>query len=111
MVVVAAGGVEGRVAVGADGIASEVGGDGEYGAAGAAEDAGFVEFGGGPGLEGMIGEGVVAILAGVKEAATFHFDGDDVERGVVMEAAGLRIEMEAADVGVRGRHGLNERGE
>jgi hypothetical protein len=107
VVVVAAGGVEGGVTVGADGIAGEVVGDGEDGAARAAEDGGFVEFGGGPGSERMIGEGVVAILAGVEEAAAFHFDGDDVERGVVMEAAGLRIEIEAADFDGRGRHGLS----
>ena len=93
MVVIAAGGVEGSVAVGADGIGREVGGDGESGAAGATLDGGLVKFGGGPGLEGMVGEGVVAILAGVEEAAAFHFDGDDVEGGVVVEAAGLGIEI------------------
>jgi hypothetical protein len=77
----------------ADGIALEVGGDGEKGVAGAAEDGLFVPFGLWPGLEGMIGEGVVAGFAGVEEAAAFHFDGDDVEGGMVVEAAGLGIEI------------------
>ena len=99
MVVVAAGGVEGGVAMRADRIALKIGGDGEKGVAGAAEDGLFVPFGLRPRLEGMIGEGVVAVFAGVEEAAAFHFDGDDVERGVVVEAAGLRVEIQAVDVG------------
>jgi hypothetical protein len=45
----------------------------------------------------MACEGIVAILAGVVDAAAFHFDGDDIERGVVMEAAGLRVEVQAED--------------
>jgi hypothetical protein len=52
----------------------------------------------------MGGEGLVAVFAGVVDAAAFHFDGDDVERGVVMEAAGLGIELEAADFGDEWRH-------
>ena len=59
----------------------------------------FVPFGLRPGHEGMVGESVVAVFAGVEEAAAFHFDGDDVERGVVVEAAGLRVEIQAVDVG------------
>ena len=47
----------------------------------------------------MIGEHLVAILAGIVKAATFHLDGDDVGSGVVMEAAGLRIEVEAVNGG------------
>lgn len=66
-------------------------------AACAAENGGFVPFGLRPGLDGMIGESNVAIFTGVKEAATFHFDGDDVERRVVVKAAGLRVEFEAVD--------------
>jgi hypothetical protein len=79
MMVVAAGGIEGGVARGAAGIALKIGGNGEDGAAGAAEDGGFVEFCGGPGDEGVVGESVVAIFAGVEKSAAFHFDGDDVE--------------------------------
>jgi len=99
MVVVAAGRVEGCRTMRADRIAFEIGGDRESGAAGAAEDGLFVPFGLRPGHEGMVGESVVAVFAGVEEAAAFHFDGDDVERGVVVEAAGLRVEIQAVDVG------------
>lgn len=109
MIVIAAGGVERCVARGAAGVALEVGGDREDGVAGTAEDGEFLPFGLGPGLDGMVGEGVVAVFAGVEEAAAFHFDGDDVEGGVVVEAAGLRIEMEAVDFW-RG-HGMGEEGE
>ncbi|MGB7283694.1 MAG: hypothetical protein WBE13_15620 [Candidatus Acidiferrum sp.] len=61
--------------------------------AGATEDGEFVKFGGGPRHEGMVGEGVVAVFAGVEEAAAFHFDGDDVEGGMVVKTAGLGIEI------------------
>lgn len=109
MMVVAAGGVKGGVAVRAAGIAREIVGDGKSCAASAAENGGFVEFGMRPGFERMAGEGVVAILAGIEEAAAAHLDGDDVESGMVMEAAGLRVEVEAVDLRRRGRHMQCER--
>ena len=109
MIVVAAGGVERGMARGAAGVALEVGGDREDGVAGTAEDGGFLPFGLGPGIEGMVGEGVVALFAGVEEAAAFHFDGDDVEWGMVVEAAGLGVEMEAVDFECG--HGMGEEGE
>jgi hypothetical protein len=37
----------------------------------------------------MIGERLVAILAGIVEAATFHLDGDGVSRPAIMLATGL----------------------
>jgi hypothetical protein len=61
--------------------------------AGATEDGWGVPFGLGPGFEGVVGEGVVAVFAGVVGGAAFHFDGDDVEEGVVVEAAGLTVEV------------------
>jgi len=97
MVMVAAGGVEGSLASGAAGVALEVLGDGEFGAAGSAEDGGLVPFGLRPDLDGMTGEGNMAILAGVVEAAALHLDGDDVSEVVVVEAAGLRIEVQSVD--------------
>lgn len=97
MLVIAAGRVEGGVAVRAAGIAREIVGDGESCAASAAEDGGFVEFGMRPRFERMAREGVVAIVASVEEAAAAHLDGDDVESRVVMEAAGLRVEVEAVN--------------
>lgn len=99
VVVVAAGGIEGSAAMGAGGVAGEIGGDGENGTAGAAEDGRFVPLGLRPGLDGMIGEGDVAILAGVKEAATFHFDGNDIERRAVVKATSLGVEIKAVDHG------------
>ena len=37
----------------------------------------------------MIGERLVAILAGIIKAATFHLDGDNVSRPVIVLATGL----------------------
>jgi len=47
----------------------------------------------------MIRERDVAVFASVVDAAALHLDGDDVGGGVVMEAAGLRIEVEAVNEG------------
>jgi len=104
VVVVAACGVELSLAGRAARVGIEVGGDGEGGAAGAAEDGFFVEFGGGPGLNRMAGESDVAVLAGVKKTAALHLDGDDIQRGMVVEAAGLRIELETEDFWGMGAH-------
>jgi len=41
----------------------------------------------------MARERVVAIFAGVVGPAAFHFDGDYVEWRVVVEAAGLGVEV------------------
>ena len=57
-----------------------------------------------PRFERMAGEGVVAILAGVEKAAATHLDRDDVERRVVMDAAGLRVEIESVDLRRCRRH-------
>lgn len=53
MVMIAAGGVEREMAAGALGVGFEVGGDGEFSAAGAAEDGGFVPLGLGPEFDGV----------------------------------------------------------
>jgi hypothetical protein len=93
MVVAAAGGVEVGVALGAARVGKEVGGDRQLSAAGAAEDGWGVPFRSGPNLYEMGGEGAVAVFAGVVGGAAFHFDGDDVGGAVVVEAAGLGIEV------------------
>jgi len=62
----------------------------------------------GPGFEGMVGEGGVAVFAGIVGGAAFHFDGDDVGGAVVVEAAGLGVEVEAADFGSGWGHGTCE---
>lgn len=108
-VVVSAGGIEGGVAGRAAGVGLEVGGDGQLGAAGAAEDGWVVPFGLRPDLDGMVGKGIVAVFAGVIDAAALHFDGNDVERRMVMKAAGLRIEIQAADFWSGWKHGMCEK--
>ncbi len=97
MVVVAAGGVERRLAGGATVVALEVLGDGEFGAAGSAKDGRLVPFGSRPALDGMAGEGSMAILAGVVEPAALHPDCDNVGGAVVVEATALRIEVQSVD--------------
>lgn len=47
----------------------------------------------------MIGQCLMAILAGIVDAAAGHLDSDDVERGAVMDAASLRIHFHASDLG------------
>jgi len=42
-----------------------------------------------PDCNRMIGERLVAIFAGIVEAATFHLDSDDVSRPVIMIATSL----------------------
>jgi len=41
----------------------------------------------------------MAILAGIVNATARHFDRDDVERGVVMDASSLRIHLYASNLG------------
>ena len=98
MVVVAAGRVERRVASGTARVAREILRDGEFDAAGSAEDGGLAPFGLRPDFDGMAGESNVAILAGVVEAAALHLNGDNVGGPVVVEAAGLGIEVQAVDL-------------
>src|ERR1700722_2532885 len=57
--------------------------------AGAAKYCWLVPFSFRPDCDRMIGERQVAILAGIVTAATFHLDGDDVSRPVIMLATGL----------------------
>ena len=64
-----------------------------------------VPFGWGPGLDGVVGQGVVTIFAGIVDAATFHLDGDNVGGAMVVEAAGFWIKVESRDFGRECRHG------
>lgn len=77
----------------------KVGGNGECRTASAAENGFVVPLALRPHDDRMIGKREVAILAGVEKAAAFHLDGDDVGSAVVVEATGLRVKMEAEDVG------------
>jgi hypothetical protein len=98
MVVVATARVEGLVARWAARVALHVLTDGQLRAARAAEYGFLIPFVGWPNLDRMSGEGIVAILAGIVNAATFHLDGEDVRGTVIMLAAGLRVEMDATYV-------------
>lgn len=98
-VVIAAGGVKGGAAMRAAGVAIEILGDGESPAARSAKNRMLVPFRARPRFQRVAGESVVAILAGVEEAAAAHLDGDDVESGVVVGTARLRIELQAVDEG------------
>jgi hypothetical protein len=93
MVVVAAAWIESCMTMRAAGIGLDIGRDGDFGAAGSAQDSLRLPFGLRPGFEGVVGKGAVAILAGIVGGAAFHLDGDDVEGGVVVEAAGLGVEV------------------
>lgn len=97
MMVIAAGGVEGGVAMGAAGITLKIGGDGKCRTTIAAENCLFVPLRFGPGFDAVVGKSVMAVFTSVVDAAALHLDCDDIELGVVMKAAGLGIEIEAVD--------------
>ena len=52
-----------------------------------------------PDLNWMVRQSLVALLAGVIDAAALHPDRDDVESGSVVSAAGLSIEIDPANFG------------
>jgi hypothetical protein len=110
MVVVAAARIEGCVAMRAARIGLEIRRDGNFGAAGSAKDGWSVPFSFRPGFEGVAGQRVVAVFAGVIGGATFHLDGDDIEGGVVVKAAGLGVEAEASDFGSLGHKKIEGKG-
>jgi hypothetical protein len=97
MMVVPAAGVECSLAMRAAGIRVEVVRDSQFDAAGAAEHGWRFPFGWRPGLDGVVGQGIVAVFAGVIRGAAFHFDGHDIEWRIVVEAARLGVEIKAAD--------------
>lgn len=59
----------------------------------------MVPFALGPGLDLVIGEGHVAVFAGVVDATTLHLDRNNVSWSVIVFATGLRIEIDATHVG------------
>lgn len=46
----------------------------------------------------------MAILTGIVEAAALHFDGNDIQRGVVVRAARLRVNIDSPDLRTEPRH-------
>jgi len=59
-----------------------------------------------PDSDRVIGQCIVAALASIVEAATLHFDCDDVEFAVVVGAASLRVEVDSHDAGAQFSHGF-----
>jgi hypothetical protein len=49
----------------------------------------------------MAGQCCMAILAGIVNAAAFHFDCDDIKLAPVMGAASLRIQIDSANFRAR----------
>src|SRR5579863_4099468 len=94
-----AAGVERRGAVRATVAAFEIGADAQLGPARAAENGGRGPFRAWPHLDRMAGERRVAVLAGVVDAAAAHLDRHDVERRAPVDAAGFRVQTEAAHRG------------
>ena len=78
--------------------------DGHLGEADATEDGGLVPMLLRPGFDGMAGEFIVAVFAGVVLATATHFDGDDVDEFGVVAAAGFGIESDATHWRARGFH-------
>lgn len=59
-----------------------------------------------PHFDRVIGQRVVAVLAGIVDAATLHFDRDDVQRTVIVNTARLRVETNSHDVRASVGHGF-----
>lgn len=104
MIVVAASGIEVRTACRTAGITLHVLKNGQDCAAGAAKHSWLLPFALWPDCYRMIGERLVAVLASVVQAATFHLDGDNVRRPVIVRATGLRIEIYATHAWRGPRH-------
>ena len=71
--------------------------DGEFGAAASAEYGFLIPLTFRPNFNRVPGQCSVAIFASVVNAATFHFDRNNIGRPVVVFAAGLRIDMNTPD--------------
>jgi len=84
MIVVAASRIESRITSRAVGITLPVLENGQHRTARATKNRLLVPFIFRPDCNRMIGERVVAILASIVKTATFHLDGDDVSRSVIM---------------------------
>jgi hypothetical protein len=100
----AAAGIEGGIAIWALIAARHVLRDAQLVSAGTAENRRLVPLLLQPDLNRVVGQRLVALLAGVINAAAFHPDGDDVEPGSVMSAAGRRIEIDPTNFRVRRWH-------
>ncbi len=98
VVVVSATWVEGGPAEWAQVAAVHVFPDRQFVPAGSAENCPNVPLRTRPHLASMACKEFMAILAGIVDAATSHPDGNDVERRVIMDAAGLPICLQSLDI-------------
>jgi hypothetical protein len=101
---IAATGIKGGIAIWALIAARHVLRDAQLISAGAAENRRLVPLLPRPGLNRVVCQRVMALLAGVIDAAAFHPDGNDVEFGSVMSAACRGIEFDPANFRVRQWH-------
>jgi hypothetical protein len=97
MMVILAAGIKGCAAFRAAVLASHIFSNSQRGLASSAENGALLLFGGRPRFERVASQRVVTFFAGIEDAAAAHLDGDDVRRLVIVPAAGLRIELDAAD--------------
>lgn len=104
--VIAAAWIEFRLASRTLALALQVLANAEFCSAAAAEDSFFLPFLPEPNFTRMISEGIMTVSAGVKHAATLHFDGHDISNGAPMCAACLSIQMHSSDLRtlLRGAH-------
>ena len=64
----------------------------------------LIPFAARPDFDRVVGQGIVAILARVIEAAALHLDSHDVQYLVVMNAASLRIQINSVHGGMEFGH-------
>jgi hypothetical protein len=50
-----------------------------------------------PSFNGMAGQRIVTVLAGIVDQAALHLDGDDIQSRVIVNAARLGIDLDATD--------------
>src|SRR6185312_4028208 len=99
MVMIFAAGVESRAARRAARATLQILIDGDFSSTSSAEHGLAVPLRARPDAELVPRQFYVAVFAGVVSAAALGLDGDDIERAVVMAAAGLRVEINSADFG------------
>jgi len=104
MIVISTPRIERLTATWAPGFALHVLLNGEFCAAGAAEDCLLVPLALRPDFDRMIGERGVAVLAGIVDATALHLDRNNVAWPVIVPAASLRIKIYATNLGNSRNH-------
>lgn len=99
--VLAALGIEGRAATGTSAFTSKILTNGKLPRAGAAKHRFLVPLGARPHLSWVAGKCLVAILAGIVDAAALHPDGSDVVRCMPMETSRIAIDVDPGNVNAR----------